>query len=179
MFLISGSPCSAIKTLKAEQGRRDFSLPPIHSSHLYLWLSFFHFCTTAPIISGPDDFQYYVTTTEFTEEAILMRVEVSDPRLPWTLGNLRCLASPSLPVPMSMGKEKGRQGFPGWEGAKWEEEDRQERMEKREWSVKEEREQGAQRSSPGRRRAAESAPRMAEDCPAPVLCAFTALCNGR
>ncbi|EDL06062.1 cDNA sequence BC018465, partial [Mus musculus] len=32
-----------------------------------------------PIISGPDDFQYYVTTTEFTEGAILMRVELVTP----------------------------------------------------------------------------------------------------
>nr|AAH18465.1 CDNA sequence BC018465 [Mus musculus] len=32
-----------------------------------------------PIISGPDDFQYYVTTTEFTEGAILMRVALVTP----------------------------------------------------------------------------------------------------
>lgn len=113
MFLISGGPCPAIKTLKAEQGRRDFSLPPTHPSHLYLWLSFFHFCTTAPIISGPDDFQYYVTTTEFTEEAILMRVEVSDPRLPWTLGNLRCLAFPLPACAHVHGQRERETGLPG------------------------------------------------------------------
>ncbi|XP_031229589.1 uncharacterized protein LOC116092474 [Mastomys coucha] len=32
-----------------------------------------------PVISGPDDFQYYLTTTEFTEGAILMRVELVTP----------------------------------------------------------------------------------------------------
>lgn len=89
------------------------------------------------------------------------------------------LGFPSLPMPILMGKEKGRQGLPGWEGAKREEKDRQERMEKRKWSVKEEREQGAQQSSQGSRRAAESAPRMAEDCPSPVHCSFMSVCNGR
>ncbi|XP_048205351.1 uncharacterized protein LOC125353737 [Perognathus longimembris pacificus] len=32
-----------------------------------------------PIYPGPDDFQYYVTSTEFTEEAILMRVLLVTP----------------------------------------------------------------------------------------------------
>ncbi|XP_047395179.1 gametogenetin-like [Sciurus carolinensis] len=32
-----------------------------------------------PSTSGPDDFQYYVTTTEFTEDAILMRVQLVTP----------------------------------------------------------------------------------------------------
>ncbi|XP_036039550.1 uncharacterized protein LOC118581498 [Onychomys torridus] len=32
-----------------------------------------------PIISGPDDFQYYVTNTEFTEGAILMTVQLVTP----------------------------------------------------------------------------------------------------
>ncbi|XP_034352442.1 uncharacterized protein LOC117704426 isoform X2 [Arvicanthis niloticus] len=32
-----------------------------------------------PVISGPNDFQYYLTTTEFTEGAILMRVELVTP----------------------------------------------------------------------------------------------------
>ncbi|XP_016056131.1 PREDICTED: uncharacterized protein LOC107527797 [Miniopterus natalensis] len=32
-----------------------------------------------PTISGPGDFQYYVTTTEFTEEAILMKVQLVTP----------------------------------------------------------------------------------------------------
>ena len=39
----------------------------------------FHFPTVAPTISDPEDFQYHVTTTEFTEEAILMKVQVSRP----------------------------------------------------------------------------------------------------
>ena len=38
-----------------------------------------HFLVAAPASSGPEDFQYYVTTTEFTEEAILMKVQVSQP----------------------------------------------------------------------------------------------------
>uniref|UniRef100_A0A8D2AL45 Lipid-binding serum glycoprotein N-terminal domain-containing protein n=1 Tax=Sciurus vulgaris TaxID=55149 RepID=A0A8D2AL45_SCIVU len=37
------------------------------------------FPLTAPSTSGPDDFQYYVTTTEFTEDAILMRVQLVTP----------------------------------------------------------------------------------------------------
>ena len=41
----------------------------------------FHFLIAAPAISGPEDFQHYVTSTEFTEEAILMKVQVSRP---WT-----------------------------------------------------------------------------------------------
>ncbi|CAK7320118.1 hypothetical protein VULLAG_LOCUS22422 [Vulpes lagopus] len=36
----------------------------------------------APTISGPEDFQYYVTTTEFTEEAILMKVRLVTPCSP-------------------------------------------------------------------------------------------------
>ncbi|XP_070103398.1 BPI fold-containing family B member 1-like isoform X4 [Equus przewalskii] len=32
--------------------------------------------TLAPTISGPEDFQYHVTTTELTEEAILMQVQL-------------------------------------------------------------------------------------------------------
>ncbi|OWK03441.1 hypothetical protein Celaphus_00007891 [Cervus elaphus hippelaphus] len=32
-----------------------------------------------PASSGPEDFQYYVTTTEFTEEAILMKVQLVTP----------------------------------------------------------------------------------------------------
>ncbi|GAB1287086.1 BPI fold-containing family B, member 5 [Apodemus speciosus] len=32
-----------------------------------------------PVISGPNDFQYYLTTTEFTEGAILMRLELVTP----------------------------------------------------------------------------------------------------
>ncbi|EDL85974.1 rCG37431 [Rattus norvegicus] len=32
-----------------------------------------------PVISDPNDFQYYLTTTEFTEGAILMRVELVTP----------------------------------------------------------------------------------------------------
>ncbi|XP_028631180.1 uncharacterized protein LOC114627506 [Grammomys surdaster] len=32
-----------------------------------------------PVTSGPNDFQYYLTTTEFTEGAILMRVELVTP----------------------------------------------------------------------------------------------------
>ncbi|XP_069863615.1 uncharacterized protein [Dipodomys merriami] len=32
-----------------------------------------------PIIEGPNDFQYYVTSTEFTEEAVLMRVLLVTP----------------------------------------------------------------------------------------------------
>ncbi|XP_029773651.1 uncharacterized protein LOC115274321 isoform X2 [Suricata suricatta] len=35
--------------------------------------------TLPPTISGPEDFQYYVTTTEFTEEAILMKVQLVTP----------------------------------------------------------------------------------------------------
>ena len=38
-----------------------------------------HFLVAAADSSGPEDFQYYVTTTEFTEEAILMKVQVSQP----------------------------------------------------------------------------------------------------
>ncbi|XP_028013741.2 uncharacterized protein LOC103293424 [Eptesicus fuscus] len=33
----------------------------------------------SPAMSGPEDFQYYVTTTEFTEEAILMKVLLVTP----------------------------------------------------------------------------------------------------
>ncbi|EFB14877.1 hypothetical protein PANDA_006747, partial [Ailuropoda melanoleuca] len=33
----------------------------------------------APAILGPEDFQYYVTTTEFTDEAILMNVQLVTP----------------------------------------------------------------------------------------------------
>ncbi|XP_007932918.1 uncharacterized protein LOC103191848 [Orycteropus afer afer] len=45
-------------------------------------------CTLPPNISDPDDFQYYVTTTELTEEAILMKVQLKTPccpgqRTPW------------------------------------------------------------------------------------------------
>ncbi|XP_057559276.1 uncharacterized protein LOC130833550 [Hippopotamus amphibius kiboko] len=36
----------------------------------------------SPAISGPEDFQYYVTTTEFTEEAILMKVHLVTPCSP-------------------------------------------------------------------------------------------------
>lgn len=51
-------------------------LPP--SIHPPGWLGpSFHFFVAAPASSGPEDFQYYVTTTEFTEEAILMKVQVS------------------------------------------------------------------------------------------------------
>ncbi|KAF4023554.1 hypothetical protein G4228_015013 [Cervus hanglu yarkandensis] len=35
--------------------------------------------TLPPASSGPEDFQYYVTTTEFTEEAILMKVQLVTP----------------------------------------------------------------------------------------------------
>ncbi|XP_045837369.1 uncharacterized protein LOC123926998 [Meles meles] len=35
--------------------------------------------TLPPAISGPEDFQYYVTTTEFTDEAILMNVRLVTP----------------------------------------------------------------------------------------------------
>ncbi|XP_051000783.1 uncharacterized protein LOC127188342 [Acomys russatus] len=35
--------------------------------------------TLPPIVSGPNDFQYYLTTTEFTEGAILMRVQLVTP----------------------------------------------------------------------------------------------------
>ncbi|XP_040494104.1 uncharacterized protein LOC121104592 [Ursus maritimus] len=35
--------------------------------------------TLPPAISGPEDFQYYVTTTEFTDEAILMNVQLVTP----------------------------------------------------------------------------------------------------
>ncbi|XP_041588308.1 uncharacterized protein LOC121477841 [Vulpes lagopus] len=38
--------------------------------------------TLPPTISGPEDFQYYVTTTEFTEEAILMKVRLVTPCSP-------------------------------------------------------------------------------------------------
>ncbi|KAJ8794296.1 hypothetical protein J1605_003253 [Eschrichtius robustus] len=34
--------------------------------------------TLSPAISGPEDFQYYVTSTEFTEEAILMKVQEAE-----------------------------------------------------------------------------------------------------
>ncbi|TKC42638.1 hypothetical protein EI555_004948, partial [Monodon monoceros] len=35
--------------------------------------------TLSPAISGPEDFQHYVTSTEFTEEAILMKVQLMTP----------------------------------------------------------------------------------------------------
>ncbi|KAB0346807.1 hypothetical protein FD754_011664 [Muntiacus muntjak] len=35
--------------------------------------------TLPPASSGPEDFQYYVTTTEFTKEAILMKVQLVTP----------------------------------------------------------------------------------------------------
>ncbi|XP_021502882.1 uncharacterized protein LOC110554539 [Meriones unguiculatus] len=35
--------------------------------------------TLPPIVSGPNDFQYYLTTTELTEEAILMRLQLVTP----------------------------------------------------------------------------------------------------
>uniref|UniRef100_A0A8C9K8C1 Lipid-binding serum glycoprotein N-terminal domain-containing protein n=1 Tax=Panthera tigris altaica TaxID=74533 RepID=A0A8C9K8C1_PANTA len=38
--------------------------------------------TLPPTISSPEDFQYYVTTTEFTEEAILMKVQLVTPCSP-------------------------------------------------------------------------------------------------
>uniref|UniRef100_A0A4W2H2X5 Uncharacterized LOC113902783 n=1 Tax=Bos indicus x Bos taurus TaxID=30522 RepID=A0A4W2H2X5_BOBOX len=38
--------------------------------------------TLPPASSGPEDFQYYVTTTEFTEKAILMKVQLVTPCSP-------------------------------------------------------------------------------------------------
>ncbi|XP_006144212.1 uncharacterized protein LOC102477948 [Tupaia chinensis] len=51
-----------------------------------------------PSFSGPDDFQYFVTTTEFTEEAILMKVQFITPCGPHRrTARPRYLAPQSLP----------------------------------------------------------------------------------
>ncbi|XP_051050083.1 uncharacterized protein LOC127229123 [Phodopus roborovskii] len=54
--------------------------------------------TLPPIISGPSDFQYYLTSTEFTEEAILMRVQLVTPCGPHHLtSSPKHMVPPTLP----------------------------------------------------------------------------------
>lgn len=69
---------------KAKQRRKRnfycFAASPHHSVHPPRRLGpSLHFLNAAPASSGPEDFQYYVTTTEFMEKAILMKVQVSQP----------------------------------------------------------------------------------------------------
>ncbi|XP_008828246.1 uncharacterized protein LOC103731645 [Nannospalax galili] len=81
------------KLLKLVAGTLDKSLPfllqkivcPVATSLLNSLLEDLLHITVPPIISGPDDFQYYVTNTEFTEEAILMRVQLVTPCHPGQL----------------------------------------------------------------------------------------------
>ncbi|ERE71120.1 Lipid-binding serum glycoprotein containing protein [Cricetulus griseus] len=48
---------------------------PVTTNLLNFLLEDLLYITLPPVISGPNDFQYYLTSTEFTEEAILMRVQ--------------------------------------------------------------------------------------------------------
>lgn len=78
MFIVTRSTDLAHKELKQ---RTNFGLLRCLSTLLHprpgQAESCFHFLIAAPTTSGPEDFQYYVTTTEFTEEAILMKVQAS------------------------------------------------------------------------------------------------------
>ncbi|XP_037377029.1 uncharacterized protein LOC119253885 [Talpa occidentalis] len=49
---------------------------PLVSTLLNLLLEDLLHITLPPAISGPEDFQYYITTTRFTEEAIVMEVQL-------------------------------------------------------------------------------------------------------
>ncbi|XP_047626281.1 uncharacterized protein LOC125122070 [Phacochoerus africanus] len=52
---------------------------PLATTLLNLLLEDLLHITLPPTISDPEDFQYHVTTTEFTEEAILMKVQLVTP----------------------------------------------------------------------------------------------------
>uniref|UniRef100_A0A8C5KPQ7 BPI fold containing family B, member 5 n=1 Tax=Jaculus jaculus TaxID=51337 RepID=A0A8C5KPQ7_JACJA len=75
------------KLLKLLTSTLDESLPlllqkivcPVATDLLNLLLEDLLHITLPPNAAGPDDFQYYLTTTEFTQGAILMRVQLVTP----------------------------------------------------------------------------------------------------
>ncbi|XP_053429726.1 uncharacterized protein LOC128573514 [Nycticebus coucang] len=75
------------KVLKLVTSALDEALPfllqkivcPLATTLLNLLLEDLLQIALPPTSSGPEDFQYYVTTTEFTEEAILMKVQLVTP----------------------------------------------------------------------------------------------------
>ncbi|XP_003788149.1 uncharacterized protein LOC100952926 [Otolemur garnettii] len=75
------------KVLKLVTSALDEALPfllqkivcPLATTLLNLLLEDLLQIALPPASSGPEDFQYYITTTEFTEEAILMKVQLVTP----------------------------------------------------------------------------------------------------
>ncbi|XP_027276749.2 uncharacterized protein LOC100753984 isoform X2 [Cricetulus griseus] len=71
---------------------------PVTTNLLNFLLEDLLYITLPPVISGPNDFQYYLTSTEFTEEAILMRVQLVTPcGPPQRASRPQHMAPPPLP----------------------------------------------------------------------------------
>ncbi|XP_040588968.1 uncharacterized protein LOC101832499 [Mesocricetus auratus] len=71
---------------------------PVTTNLLNSLLEDLLYITLPPIISGPSDFQYYLTSTEFTEGAILMRLQLVTPCGPHQRASRsKHMAPPPLP----------------------------------------------------------------------------------